>query len=156
MIGLGQVVFAGIMALVVVYGLLETKTSPLVGLAIAATAVVAGVVALFPGALDIVGKIVGLLDNEVLPAVAFVLTLLIMVNLHLKNRRMMRTITALTREIAMSTGQAVEAGGRRAGHAASAAHAPIGAGRSRRSAARSDGTRKLARTRSVTPVHPEE
>ncbi len=131
-----------------VYGLLERKASPLVGAGIVLVASAMLLAAWFPGPANAVAAVLGLDGSQLLFVLGISIVLLIVLNLHLKNRRVMGAVTALTREIAVDGAHSADGGTRRAAHGPATLQAPVESVRPQQKVARA----KPARQRRPRPA----
>ena len=144
-----ELLFSVPLAAIFVYGLLERKGSPLVGAGIVLVVSSMLLAAWFPDFATTVAVVLGLDGRQqLLFVLGMSIVLLIVLNLHLKNRRMMGAVTALTREIAVDGAHAADGGTRRAAHGPATLQAPIESVRPQQKVARA----KPARQRRPRPA----
>jgi hypothetical protein len=102
---IGQIAFTAPLLVVAVYGLLETRHSRVVGSLMALAAIATLALVWAPAAADGVAAAIRLGSRDDLILYALVgIAFLIILNLHLKDRRQTQLLTTLIREIALSGG----------------------------------------------------
>lgn len=131
------------LAAILIYGVLERKGSPLVGAGIVLVASAMLLATWLPDPATTVAVVLGLDGRQgLLFFLGLSIVLLIVLNLHLKNRRVMGAVTALTREIAVDGAHAADGAARRAAHGPAALHAPVESVRRQQDVARAKRTRQ--------------